>query len=115
MQQKQYWIYWRISKLNKYQVTHYWSDENTFATTICQTIHKAKNEDNVINIIKKCESKEIRQEIYDMGCYPTNIGINLYFDEYGNELTAEEYNKQYGDIDEQTANIFYGWEIVQIE
>jgi hypothetical protein len=108
--------------LNKYQITHYWSDENTFPETIETYTLKAKNEDNIIKRIKRQESKEIRKEINDIGTYPTTIGLDLVsIDSINDEITLTEFNKLKPDYDlsdnlqEDYPYIrFYGWSIVNL-
>ena len=111
--------------MSKYQITHYWSDENTFPETIETYTLNAKNEDNIIKRILKQQDKDIRKAIdTNMSFDPITIGLDLVYDEYTNSFskTLSQFQKENPDIDlsddsaeNYPAIRFYGWTIAEVE
>jgi len=100
-----------------YEVVHYWSDENTFATEISTEQYTDTTIDAIIEDIKQHQPDEISNMIEEIGTYPINIGIDILYDEKtDSELTIHEFQTMYPDKDlDEIPSTFYGWEINEIE
>ena len=97
-----------------YEVVHYWSDENTFATEISREQYTDTTIDAIIEDIKQHQTDEVANMIEDLGTDPVNIGLDILYDEKtDSDLTIHEFQTMYPEIDDlsEIPTTFYGWEI----